>query len=127
MTGGAIALGFENGLSACGIAGEQGADVPARSGAPDHGANESDQIARLCLGEWTGRHRRVRNAIANDADDVLVAASGLERAFAEIDPGNLVSALAVTAPAIRFVQPGAGIDFRLRVAMLLREYRRSKR
>jgi hypothetical protein len=128
MAGRARAFSFEDGFSPRRITGERCRCGVTDNSPADQGTDECREITGLSLRKsGVRRHSRVGNSAPDDADDILVGPRRLERGLAEVDTGDLVAVLAMTAAAIGVVQFAAGVDFRLRITMLLRENRRSKR
>jgi hypothetical protein len=55
-----------------------------------------DDPRRLFFGEIVGRHRRSRDAVPDDSNQVLIGRRATKLATAQIDAGNFVSVWAVT-------------------------------
>jgi hypothetical protein len=121
-----VPLTLHDGFAASGIARQRSNHGRVCQATTWHGSHERDNCVCLRFGEWVAGHAGIGHTIADDADQVIVRAGGLEGCLAEIDADDPVSVLAMTASATVFIQLGAGVDFRLRVAVLLRENRRSE-
>ena len=93
MTRRARALAIEDRLASRGVPG--GCDTSSRLG---ERPQIRDDLDGLCLRDVVRRHRRVRDAVANDADEFLIRQRPAELATPEVDTRDLI---AVGAMAVR--------------------------